>query len=151
MLKQATVLTVALILSLVLLSVPSQSYAQGNTTGSTGSDASANKPTLPVLGANFGGTGPFANYVLVATLNLYPSRKQVEVGNATGAQIAVVLDDGTATAGQALATTSAFPLSGGAGPGIQGAGWIDQHFTGRVQVFAPSALTGSAIVLLRQD
>jgi hypothetical protein len=117
-------------------------------TGSTGLDYSANKPTLPNIGANFAASGPYANYVLVATVPASPSRNSVDIENISGAQIAVVRDDGTAAGGAAPANASVFALGGGSASGNQGGAWSSQTFKGRLQIYAPSS---TAIVSVMVD
>ncbi|MBV8474084.1 MAG: hypothetical protein JO107_14795 [Hyphomicrobiales bacterium] len=113
--------------------------------GTTGADYSANKPTLPNVSANFGASGVYANYVLIATVPANPSRLSIDVENTSGAQIAIVRDDGTAASGTAPNNASVFALAGGSVPGggsavgTQGGSWSSQTFKGRVQVYAPSS------------
>ena len=116
--------------------------------GSTGSNSSANAPTLPNVGAAFGSSGPYANYLLVATLAASTSRASVDVENTSGAQIAVVLDDGTAAAGAAPANASVFALASGSAVGAQGGSWVSQSEKGRVQIYAPAS---TAQVMVRQN
>lgn len=116
--------------------------------GSTGKDWSANKPALPNIGSNFGATGPYANYALIATVPANASRNSIDIENNSGAQIAVLLDDGTAASGTAPANASVFALGGGASAGAQGGSWVSQWEKGRVQIFAPSA---SAQVSVREN
>ncbi|RQR87744.1 hypothetical protein DIE09_06745 [Burkholderia sp. Bp9010] len=116
--------------------------------GSTGLDYSANKPTLPNVGAAFGATGPYASYVLVATVPASPTRNNVDIENISGAQIAVVRDDGTAANGAAPNNASAFALGGGSAAGAQGGAWSSQTFKGRLQIYAASS---SAIVSVMVD
>lgn len=123
--------------------VPSVAYA-----GSAGRDASVNVPVLPVVGAGFGGAGPYANYVLVASVPANPSRLSIDVENMSGAQIAVVLDDGTAANGATPANATAFALAGGSATGAQGGSWVSLVEKGRVQIYAPSS---SAFVAIRQN
>jgi hypothetical protein len=118
----------------------------GNTLGSTGSDASANKPTLPNVGANFGGSGPYANYVLITTLAASPTRNNVDIENNSGAQIAIIRDDGTAVGGAAPVNASVFALAGGASAGSQGGAWSSMTFKGRIQVYALSS--GAQVAVL---
>jgi hypothetical protein len=118
------------------------------TAGSTGKDFSANHPQIPNVGANFGASGPYASYVLIATVPVNPSRLAVDVENNSGAQIVIVLDDGTAAAGGAPANATAFALAGGSGTGAQGGSWVSETEKGRVQVYAPSA---AAQVAVRQN
>lgn len=119
--------------------------------GTTGVDFSANAPSLPNVGANFGASGPYANYVLVKTIPANPFRVSVEVANLTGSSIAVIRDDGTAGSGAAPTHASIFALAGGAGPGQQGGGWTSSTFKGRLQLFTPAALTGSAFITTMED
>ncbi len=113
-------------------------------TGTTGVDYSANKPTLPNVGANFGSTGVYANYVLIATVPASSTRNEIEVENISGAQIVVVLDDGTATAGSQPNNATIKAYAGGATAGAQGGAWSSQAFKGRVQIYAPSAAASVA-------
>ena len=123
----------------------SQNVVVTNTPGSVGHDYSANTPTLPVIGANFGSTGVYANYVLVATVPASASRTEIEVLNSSGAQIAVLLDDGTAATSTAPVNATLFALAGGTSAGAQGASWWSQTFKGRVQVYALSSSAQIAI------
>jgi hypothetical protein len=107
--------------------------------GSAGADYSANQPTLPVVGANFAASGPYASYVLIATVPASATRRNVDVENNSGAQIAIVRDDGTAAASAAPVNASVFALSGGAILGAQGGAWSSTTFKGRLQIYAPSA------------
>lgn len=116
--------------------------------GSTGLDYSANKPILPNVGAAFAASGPYASYVLIATVPASPTRNNVDVENISGAQIAVVRDDGTAGSGAAPANASVFALGGGSAAGAQGGSWSSQTFKGRLQIYAPSS---SAIVSVMVD
>ena len=115
---------------------------------STGIDYSANKPAVPAVGANFGSSGPYANYVLIATAPASASRVSIDVDNISGAQIVVLRDDGTAASGAAPNNASVFALSGGSAAGAQGGSWNSRTFTGRVQVYAP---TSAAQVAMMQD
>ena len=114
-------------------------------TGSTGQDFSANQPTLPNLGAAFGGSGPYAGYVQVKAIAANPARALIDVENNSGAQILVLRDDGTVSTG-ALVNASVFPLAGGAGPGSQGGSWSSTSFKGRIQVYAPSGTSPQVAV-----
>lgn len=115
-------------------------------TGSTGTDASANKPTLPNVGANFVGSGPYASYILISTLAASPTRNNVDVENTSGAQIAVVRDDGTASGGSQPVNASVFSLGGGASAGAQGGAWSSETFKGRLQIYAPSS--GASVTVM---
>ena len=116
--------------------------------GTTGLDYSANKPTLPNIGANFAASGTYASYVLIATVPASPSRNNVDIENISGAQIAVVRDDGTAASGAAPNNASVFALGGGSAAGAQGGSWSSQTFKGRLQIYAPSS---TAIVSVMVD
>ena len=105
-------------------------------TGTTGVDYSANRPTLPNIGAPFAGSGPYANYVLIATVPANLARCNLDIENTSGAQIAVVIDDGTAAGGAAPVNASVFSLTGGSGAGSQGGSWTSQTERGRVQIYA---------------
>ena len=109
--------------------------------GSTGIDYSANQPTLPNLGSNFAASGPYASYALLKTIPANLARNCIDIENVSGAQIAVVIDDGTATTGNALSNPSVFALSG-AGTSVsgqQGGSWTSTTEKGRVQIFAASS------------
>jgi hypothetical protein len=119
--------------------------------GSTGTDFSANKPALPNVGANFAASGPYASYVLIRTVAANAARKVVEIANLTGAQIAVIRDDGTAATAAAPVNASVFALAGGVSAGEQGGGWSSATFRGRLQIYAPAALSGNAVVTVMED
>lgn len=116
--------------------------------GSTGTDRSANKPTLPNVGADFAAAGPYASYFLVKTIAANESRALVDIENISGAQIAVVRDDGTAAAAAAPVNASVFALGGGSGEGQQGGSWSSTTFRGRLQIYAPAS---TAIVTAWED
>ena len=113
--------------------------------GSTGADYSANIPTLPNVGANFAASGPYASYVLVATVAASATRKSIDIENDSGAQIAILLDDGTAASGATPNNASVFALSGGSGAGALGGSWVSQVERGRVQVYAPASTAQVAV------
>jgi hypothetical protein len=113
--------------------------------GSTGLDYSANKPTLPNIGANFAASGPYASYVLIATVAASPSRNNIDIENTSGAQIAIIRDDGTAANAAAPVNASVFALGGGSSVGAQGGSWTSQTFKGRVSVYAPLSTAQVAI------
>jgi len=118
--------------------------------GSTGRDYSAGAPSLPDIGAAFG-SGVYAGYVAVATRAANPTRANIDVENCTGGPIVVVRDDGTAASGAAPANASVFALGGGVAPGAQGGAWSTTTFKGRLQIYAPTALTGGAFVTVMED
>ena len=107
--------------------------------GSKGMDYSANKPALPNVGANFGSTGPYANYVLITTVPATSIRYLVDIENDSGYQIAIVRDDGTAATGSQPMNASVFSLGPGSGVGAQGGSWTSTTFYGRLQIYAPSS------------
>jgi hypothetical protein len=107
--------------------------------GTTGIDYSANKPAIPVIGAAFAASGPYASYVLITTVPALSTRNEIEVQNVSGAQIAVLLDDGTAASSAAPVNASLFSLGGGSASGAQGGAWSSTAFKGRVQVYALSS------------
>lgn len=117
-------------------------------TGSAGLDYSSNKPALPNIGAAFANSGPYASYVLVATIPASAARNNVDIENISGAQIAVMRDDGSAVGGAAPANASVFTLGGGAAAGAQGGAWSSTTFKGRLQIYAPSS---TAIVTVMVD
>lgn len=119
--------------------------------GSLGLDHSANAPTLPLVGANFGGSGPYANYALVKTVAANPTRANIDIENTAGEQIVVLRDDGTAANGAAPVNASVFALGGGSSAGAQGGGWTSTTFKGRLQLFAPSVLSGSQYICVMED
>jgi hypothetical protein len=113
-----------------------------------GRDYSANKPALPAVGAAFGGSGPYANYVLVSTIPASTARNNVDIENISSGPIAVVRDDGTAASGAAPTNASVFALGGGASAGAQGGSWSSTTFKGRLQIYAPSS---TAVVTVMVD
>lgn len=158
MLKQsyfASVLALAATLALTTDAAPAtikdatgtivQGVAQS---GSFGMDYSVNVPTLPAIGAGFGSTGPYANYVLVQTVPANAARISIDVENTSGAQIVVLVDDGTAASGAAPNNPSLIPLGGGVSSGAQGGSWSSLAEKGRIQVYAPSS---SAFVTIRAN
>ncbi len=127
-----------------VVTIPGLNAAQNAKPGA-GVDYSTNKPAIPNVGANFAASGPYASYVLLATIPLGAILNSVDIENTSGAQIAIVRDDGTAANGAAPANASVFPLAGGAGAGQQGGAWGSTTFRGRVQIYAPSASAQVAI------
>ncbi|HDR9132617.1 TPA: hypothetical protein QDA91_003754 [Burkholderia vietnamiensis] len=113
--------------------------------GSSGTDYSSNKPTIPNVGAAFGASGPYANYVLVATVPASPTRNNIEVDNLSGGQIVVIRDDGTAATGSAPSNATVKSYAPGSTAGAQGGSWSSQTFKGRIQVYAPSSTAFVAI------
>lgn len=115
--------------------------------GSNGRDYSGNQPTLPNVGGAFGSTGPYANYVLVAIVPASAARFNIDVENTSGAQIAIVRDDGTAANGSTPMNASVFALGGGSAVGAQGGSWSSQTFKGRVQIYAPLGTAQIAVMV----
>jgi hypothetical protein len=116
----------------------------------TGLAFSINQPTLPNIGANFAASGPFASYVLVGTVAA-AARNTITIINATAGQIAIVRDDGTAAAAAAPVNASVFPLAGATTAGQMGSAWSNSTFRGRLQIYAPAALSGNAFVSIFVD
>jgi hypothetical protein len=52
--------------------------------GSVGIDFSANKPTLPNVGVSFANSGPYANYVLITSIQANSSRLNIDIENISG-------------------------------------------------------------------
>ena len=123
---------------------------QAPSAGSTGRDYSAGAPAAPNVGAAFG-PGLYAGYVVVTTRAANPARANIDVENCTGGPIVVVRDDGTAASGAAPANASVFALGGGSAPAAQGGAWSSTTFKGRLQIYAPTALTGGAFVTVMED
>jgi hypothetical protein len=113
--------------------------------GSNGKDYSVNPPTLPSIGSNFGATGIYANYVLIATVPANPVRMNVDIENTSGAQIVIVRDDGTAAGGAPPLNSSVLALTGGTAVGAQGGSYVSQTFKGRLQIYAPSSSAQVAV------
>ena len=113
--------------------------------GSLGHDYSANQPTIPNVGSNFAASGPYASYILISTVPASLTRAAIDVENNSGAQIAIVLDDGTAISGAPPSSASVFALSGGSGAGAQGGSWTSVAEKGRVQVYAPTSTAQVAV------
>jgi hypothetical protein len=107
--------------------------------GSSGNDYSLNKPAIPNVGAGFGATGTYANYVYLGVILASPTRNEVEVINTSGSQIVLVFDDGSAAAGAAATNASVFALGAGSGVGSQGGAWQSAIFKGRIQIYALSS------------
>lgn len=120
--------------------------------GSTGTDASINKPTVPNVGSNFGGTGPYANWVYLGALAANPNRvKGVSVEDTTGVQIVYIVDDGVAAPGSTPQNASIGSLAPGAGAAQQGGSKDFPGELGRFQFYAAAALTGSQYLYVRQN
>jgi hypothetical protein len=113
--------------------------------GTTGLDYSANKPTLPNVGANFAASGPYASYYLIATVTAAQQKSLVQVWNTSGAQIAIIRDDGTAASAAAPTNATVFSLAGGTAVGSQGGSYADANFKGRLQIYAPSSTAQVAV------
>lgn len=86
-----------------------------------GFDFSPNQPAVPNVGANFGASGPYANYVWLKTIPIDTARKNLEIHNNSTSAIVVVLDDGRASAGQAPTGVSMFSVAAHRVPAGRGA------------------------------
>ncbi len=124
----------------------SSSSAYVAPTQGLGTDLSANRPTLPNVGANFGITGPYASWVLVATVPA-GTRRQVDIENNSGGPIAVLRDDGTAAGGAAPVNASVFGIDPGPVIGGQGGRWVTTTFSGRLQIYAPASTAQVAVMV----
>lgn len=119
-------------------------------------DYSTNQPTLPNVGANFAASGPYASYALTQSVPAGAAPLSIDVENTSGAQIALLLDDGSAAIGAAPANASVFALAGGSGVGAQGGSWVSQVEKGRISIYSPlttaitftGALTGATSATL---
>jgi hypothetical protein len=121
----------------------------GVASGSVGADFSSttNHTALPssvgttVGTSTYGGSGPFAAYVLVASAAANASRANIDVENISGSQVVVVRDDGTAAAGSAPVNASWFLLAGGGTGPSQGGAWSSTTFRGRIQLWMATVPT----------
>jgi hypothetical protein len=95
--------------------------------GSIGRDYSSGKPTLPGIGDPFA-VDPYDGWVLLATVPANNNRAQVVVWPATGGEVAVIIDDGTAAAHAAPLNASVFSTT---------ERWESRCELGRVQVYGP--------------
>jgi hypothetical protein len=104
-------------------------------------DYSANKPTLPAIGAAFGSSAPYANYVLLGTVPADQGRQFLSIQNLSTGLVVLVLDDGTTAVGSVPTATKATveSLAAASVAGGPGGGVYQDHFQGRVQIYAPSA------------
>jgi hypothetical protein len=139
----------AVAFGLALLSAPSQATYIPQISGSPGADFSSttNHTALPsAIGATigtstYGGSGPFAAYILVASAAANASRANIDVENISGSQVVVVRDDGTAAAGSAPVNASWFLLAGGGTGPSQGGAWSSTTFRGRIQLWMATVPT----------
>ena len=115
--------------------------SSGTPSGSVGHDYSVNPPTWPNVGAAFGATGPFANWVLACTIPVNPTRNNYNVWNSGGAQLLLLRDDGTAAPGAAPVNATGYVINSGSSAYQQGGADSDQSFKGRIQVFTASSAT----------
>jgi hypothetical protein len=116
--------------------------------GSAGADHSVAKPDLPNVGANFGGSGPYASYQLLKTVPANPNRAGVEVFNNSTEQVVVVRDDGVAPGATAPQNATPFALAPAVAQGGQGGTWRSTTFRGRLQVYAPA---GTEQIIICED
>ena len=102
--------------------------------------------TLPAIGANFGTTGPYANYVLLSTVPADQARMELSAQNLSTSVAVLILDDGSTPVGSVpaagkatTAALSAASVAGGVG------GTFADKFQGRAQVYG--ALSTSQIAV----
>lgn len=107
--------------------------------GTTGLDNSANPPAWPTIGSNFGGSGTYAGWFLLATVPANPSRLNVTADNMSSQQVLVLRDDGTATSGGSPANATAFILNPKVAVGPEGGHYESSTFRGRLQIYGASA------------
>jgi hypothetical protein len=102
-------------------------------------NASTTNLTLPAIGAAFGASGPYANYVLLTTIPADEARQLVQVQNFSTGLVVIVFDDGTTASGSvpAAGKATAISLAAAAVAGGAGGGVFSDRFQGRVQVYAP--------------
>jgi hypothetical protein len=139
----------AVAFGLALLSAPSQATYIPQISGSVGADFSSttNHTALPsAVGATigtstYGGSGPFAAYILVASAAANASRANIDVENISGSTVVVVRDDGTAATGSAPVNASWFLLAGGGTGPSQGGAWSSTTFRGRIQLWMATVPT----------
>jgi hypothetical protein len=104
-----------------------------------GIDWSANEPVYPNVGSNFNSSAPFANYIHLNTVPRNLARSNITVQNLSGAQVVVLLDDGTASVGALPVNATAIVLTYGSGSGSPGQIWSSTTFKGRLQCYAASS------------
>lgn len=117
--------------------------------GSTGIDASANKPLLPNVGANFGATGPFANFALIGTIPAGPKTPRVQ--NLSTCSVLVVQDDGTAASGAQPVNASIWVLNPAPASGMGGSGYSSPTDKGRDQVYTAPACASTNLITIHTD
>jgi hypothetical protein len=107
----------------------------------------SNPPALiPAIGANFGSSGPYANYVLLGTVPADAARQDLFAENHSTSVAVLILDDGSTAAGSVPASGKAttMALSAAAVAGGVGGVFADK-FQGRVQVYG--ALSTSQVAV----
>lgn len=111
-----------------------------DTGGSTGTDASANAPSWPNVGSNFGGGNPlYPSWALLATVAANTTRANVTVDNMSDAPILCLRDDGTATSGNPPTNATGFTLNPKVSAGPEGGHFESRTFRGRLQIFGASS------------
>ena len=85
--------------------------------------------------------------MLIATVPASATRNNVDIENTSGAQIAIIRDDGTAAGAAAPVNASVFALAGGSGAGAQGGAWSSQTFKGRLQIHSASSAAQVAVMV----
>lgn len=106
--------------------------------GSYGIDHSVNPAAVPLSG-----------YSQVILINENPKRNYVEIQNQSTSLIQVVRDDPPPVGSGGNVTT--IMLAAAATAGNQGGGWNSQTFKGRIRVYVPSGVAGSAQVAAYED
>ncbi len=99
-------------------------------------DFSSAQPALPNIGQAFAASGPYASFVLVATVPAQLGRHAVEIQNNSTGTIAIIRDDGTAGKNQVPMDASVIALGPAASAGAQGPSYYSQTCSGRYQVYA---------------
>ena len=111
-----------------------------DTGGTTGLDFTANDPTWPAAGANFGTFGgPYDTWILLTTVPAQPARLNVTIDNMSSAQILCLRDDGTAGPGAALSNATGFTLNPKVSVGPEGGNYSSATFRGRIQIYGASS------------
>lgn len=109
--------------------------------GSAGIDASANAPSWPNIGSNFGAGHPlYPSWFLLKTVAANPARQNITVDNMDLALPVLVLrDDGTAASGGSPVNATGFTLNAKVTAGPEGGHFASATFRGRLQVFGSSS------------
>ena len=138
-------------LFLLLVFGAQEALAQVNNNGSgyTGVDYSANKIALPNVGANFGASGPYTNYVLIGTI---PAGAKVpRIQNLSICPVIVLQDNGTAAIGAQPVNASLWVLNPAPAPGMGGSGYSSPTDKGRDQVYTDPTCASSSLITIHKD